>query len=227
MQKPLLIALDRDGTIIPDAEYLGKDPNWRSQLRIYADAIQGLKLLKNSLNNKDYKIVVITNQSGVARGYFSCKTIEEINQELDTKLKKESIEIDSWHYCPYVTLEYAEEKNLQKNNPWVRKTDLRKPGIGMLHQAAKSFGKSLEDFSVYVIGDKIEDVLTGLNANGSGILIKRRDNKYFNPEIWKKLRAKYNLRTYKSISMIDAILKVLKEQDLETIIVSRDSSSHL
>ncbi len=210
MQKPLLIAIDRDDTINEDPGYLGKEENWQSQIKIFPDVIQGLRLLKERLE-VEHKLIVVTNQAGVARGYYPCALVEKINQTIDDQLKKAAIKIDSWQYCPYVDLEYAREKGLLESNPWVKETVLRKPQIGMLEKAAKSFGRKLDDFFVYVIGDKIVDVLTGINAKGKGILVSRKPN--YDKTQWANLTKSYPYRVSKHKDMIGAALRIVGQQN--------------
>ncbi|MFH1211426.1 MAG: HAD-IIIA family hydrolase [Candidatus Woesearchaeota archaeon] len=164
-----LIALDRDGTINVDQGYTGSDPGWREKFALMPNVISGLRKL---LQIKDAKIVVVSNQVGVARGFVSLETVVEINRVLSGMLKAEGIELDGWFQCCYAPIDYAMKKGIPLDSPWIKDTDLRKPDIGMLRQAAESFGMTLDDFSsIYTMGDKATDVQTGLNAGGKGIFL--------------------------------------------------------
>jgi len=174
MNEKYLIGLDRDGTINKDVGYLGRDKNWRDQIILLDGVAEGIKLLKS---DSRFKVIVATNQAGVARGFFDLTRVEEVNREIDKRLRVEGAILDKWYYCPFVTEKYAIEKNIPAGNVWVKNTSMRKPGIGMLEQAAKDLGTRLEDFTdIYYIGDKASDVQTGLNAGGRGILIYNEEN---------------------------------------------------
>ena len=168
MEKEYLIGLDRDGTIIKDIGYLGKDENWKEQINFCENALEGLRLLRQQAN---FKIVTASNQAGVARGFLSIDKMHEVNRYIMEKLKQEGIELDGSYCCPFANKEYAVENNIPEKCPWVKESKYRKPKIGMLETAAKNLGQNLQDFSkIYFIGDKKIDVETGINANGKGIL---------------------------------------------------------
>jgi D-glycero-D-manno-heptose 1,7-bisphosphate phosphatase len=165
----ILIGLDRDGTINYDPGYFGKDPKWKDQTKLLPGVVKGIKILKQLPKTR---VVVCSNQAGVARGYFDIRRVEEINKHINSLLAEQEAEIDSWYYCPYVDQDYAIAKNISHDNPWISDTDLRKPGIGMLRKAALDVEMKLDDFEiVVVIGDKASDVETGLNAGGYGIYV--------------------------------------------------------
>ena len=131
---------DRDGVIIKDYGYVYK--------------IEILKWLKGSvraiqfLNKKKIKVILITNQSGMARGYFSEKDVKKFHNEMNDILNKQKIHIDDFFFCPY-------HPNA-KIKKYKRKSNLRKPGNGMLIKAKKKYNfKSNECF---MIGDQIKDL---------------------------------------------------------------------
>jgi D-glycero-D-manno-heptose 1,7-bisphosphate phosphatase len=171
----ILVGLDRDGTINHDPGHFGKQDNWKELLKIYDGVVEGIKLLNK---NPNIRVVVATNQGGIARGYYNTKRVEEINSTINDFLKKQGAIINNWQYCPYFDEKTAKLKNypssefiLKNNDPRVR---LMKPNIGMLEKAAKEMGYSLKDFEkIYFLGDKVEDVLLGLNIGGKGIMIKK------------------------------------------------------
>jgi len=184
-----LVGVDRDGTIIEDVDYLGRRDNWIYQIEFTEEVFTGLWRLTSK---KDFKVVVITNQAGIARGFFDCKRVEEINQTLDRKLKEEGVVLDGWYYCPFVTKGYAYDKKIPLDSPWIKESYLRKPGIRMLEKFAKDFGIRLCDFEgIYVVGDKTSDIRTGLNAKGKGIWF--RGNEY---EFKKEYKRYYKDRVF-------------------------------
>lgn len=169
MDELILVGLDRDGTINFDPGYYGKDSNWKEQFKFYPGIVEGIYLINENPNTIT---VVASNQAGVARGFYSIERVKEINNFIDEKLMKGRAIISDWQTCPYVSLEYAKKKEMEPNE-WVKNSELRKPGIGMLVNSVKKFGFRLEEFTkIFFLGNKLSDVETGLNANGVGILIK-------------------------------------------------------
>src|SRR3989344_5841604 len=168
MGRRVLIGLDRDGTLIEDVEYLGRLDTWKEQVKILPGVIEALKKLRE---RDDLVLSVISNQAGVARGYFDVNRLVEITNYLKKIFKGENIIFDSWHCCPYVSNSYAVEKGINLDSTFVREGDDRKPGIGMLRSAAKKVSLELSDTIIYFVGDKETDVRTGLNANGKSILV--------------------------------------------------------
>ncbi len=168
-----LVGLDRDGTINVDVGHFGKSPEWKSQLVIYPYVTEGIRRLKTE---PTASVVVATNQAGVARGFYGRERVVEINMYIDDLLRKGGAFIDGWYYCPFVGKDYAERHSLASDNPWVVESDMRKPGTGMLRQAAKDLGVSLDESPVYFVGDTKGDVQAGLNANGKGVLVLNEKN---------------------------------------------------
>jgi len=106
------------------------------------------------LNKSRYKVIVVTNQSGVARGYFTEETVKEINKYIQETLAKQGAFIDRMYYCPHHvegTLEaYRKECHCRKPNP------------GMIEEAVRDFGIDLSNS--FLIGDKIIDIEAGHRA---------------------------------------------------------------
>src|SRR3989338_2923984 len=155
-KKKLLLILDMDGTVIEDRGYLGRNRSWRNEVRLRYDVIGLVSMLQEKY---DATKIVITNQSGVARGYFDSKRVEEINVHIDALLRQNSIRIDNWQYCPDVDADYAGlNKDIRFTKNHIMKTTRRKPGISMVRDGLKELGKKLGDFDeVIVIGDKKTD----------------------------------------------------------------------
>jgi len=175
--KNILVALDRDDTLIYDDDgYFGKSDNWREKIRFYNGAVQAIKILNNFA-----QVIVNTNQIGVARGFYGPERVKEINQFLDTLLKKEGAWVDGWYFSPYVERSWAEKNSLDLNTPWVLDgfPKTRKPQIGMLELAAANFGKNLSFFEkIFVIGDSLDDLNMALNAGGIGIFFNNGKNNH-------------------------------------------------
>ena len=142
----IAVFLDRDGTICKDVHYM-RSPE---QFELLPDAAEGIKLL----NELGVKVIVATNQSGVARGYFTEADLQKIHERMIEELSKRGARIGAIYYCPHHPNDNC---------------DCRKPKIGMLKQAARDFGLDLR--KCFVIGDKRLDVETGQNGGCESILI--------------------------------------------------------
>ena len=144
------VFLDRDGTInINQPEYLHKIEDFKFTPK----AIPALQRLSKT----DYKIIIVSNQSGIGRGYFKEKDLKKLHQWMVKELKKKKIRIDKIYYCPHHP----------KNN-----CPCRKPKIGMFLEAVKDFDISLN--KSWFIGDDERDVITGREANVKTIKIGKR-----------------------------------------------------
>jgi len=185
--KRSLVGLDRDGTINKDSGHFGKSDLWYKELEIYPGVAEGIKLL----NEKNIYVVVITNQAGVARGYFDCERVKEINKEIDKRFRKNGAKIDEWYFCPYVNKEYFLKRDLPVNDSWILpNNEGRKPKIGMLKEACRDLGLKLEETNIFVIGDKQSDVQTGVNAGGRGYLVDMKNH----PEEFLNICKEINLK---------------------------------
>jgi D-glycero-D-manno-heptose 1,7-bisphosphate phosphatase len=147
------VFLDRDGTINEEVNYLGHP----EQLRLLAGAAEAIKLL----NGAGFKVVVVTNQAGVARGYFSEGAVHEIHGVLQKMLSDHGARLDAIYYCPHHPTAglgvYKEDCNC------------RKPKPGMLERAAKDLNINLRES--FVVGDKISDLEAGYAVGGRNILV--------------------------------------------------------
>ncbi len=151
----LAIFLDRDNTIIENDGYLG-DPNQVKLIKGAASAIASLRGL-------GYKIVVVTNQSGVARGLHSEADVEAVNNRVAELVKQTAngASIDAFYYCPY--LPGASVAKYDQDHP------SRKPKPGMLTQAAKDMKLDLS--LCWMVGDADRDIEAGQAAGVRSILI--------------------------------------------------------
>lgn len=144
------VFLDRDGTLIVDKHYLN-DPD---QVEFLASAIKGLKALKQL----GFLLIVVTNQSGVARGLVQEENILKIHQRMQEILKSSQVQIDAFYYSPHAA---------DSNHP------MRKPNPGMLIQAAKDLRLNLDES--FMIGDKEIDVEAGHRAGCKSVLISSQE----------------------------------------------------
>lgn len=144
---PGMLLLDRDGTINREVHYLS-DPNEVDLLPGAAEAIRRVRKL-------GWKAVVVTNQTGLARGYFDEATLEAIHERLRALLLERGAELDALYYCPHLPEEEC---------------DCRKPKTGLLERAARELGVPLE--RSVMVGDKPADIGAGRNAGIPTVLVR-------------------------------------------------------
>ena len=154
MEKKKAVFLDRDGTIVVHEPYLSSP----EQLQLLPNAAEGIRLFKKS----GYLVIVITNQSGIARGFFNEERLAVIHKKLMSMLKSEGIEIDDIYYCPHHAEGIVESYKVD--------CDCRKPKPKMLLNAAKEHNIDLT--KSLMIGDSAVDMLAGKNAGCTCILIR-------------------------------------------------------
>ncbi|MEI7766649.1 MAG: HAD family hydrolase [Phycisphaerae bacterium] len=149
------VILDRDGTIIEDTAYLG-DP---AKVRLLPGAAAALAALKHL----GYKIIIASNQSGVARGMFGEDAVELVNQELCRQLKEAAnVTLDAAYYCPFHPEGSVPQYTME--HEW------RKPQPGMIKQAAADFDLDLSQS--WMIGDADRDIAAGAAAGCRTILLR-------------------------------------------------------
>ena len=147
------VFLDRDGTINEEVEYLSD----LKKFKLLPKVAPAIKLL----NEHGFKVIVITNQAGVARGYFGEDKVKEIHQEMKRQLRGKDAHLDGIYYCPHHPTEGVGK---YKKNCWCRK-----PNPGMLEKAAQDFDLDLS--KSYVIGDQLTDIKLGDNAGCKTVLV--------------------------------------------------------
>jgi len=138
--------LDRDGTIIEDVHYL-PDPG---EIRLLPGAAEGMSLLREA----GYRLICVTNQSGVARGILTERKLHEIHATLQRMLAERGVALDDVYYCPHLP-EGAVAA-------YARECDCRKPKPGMLIRAAEEHGIALA--GSVLIGDSERDIEAGRAA---------------------------------------------------------------
>jgi D-glycero-D-manno-heptose 1,7-bisphosphate phosphatase len=152
------VFLDRDGTIIADAEYLSRP----SRIKLFSKTPGALKLLRKS----GFYLFVVSNQSGVARGYFRESMVRKVHQKLQQMLKARGARIDAFFYCPHYPGGSVKA--------FAKVCDCRKPAIGMIKQAARKYPIDLK--RSYVVGDKMDDLLLAQKAKLAGGILVRTGN---------------------------------------------------
>ncbi len=155
-KKPTAVFLDRDGTIIENHGYLS-DPD---QVELMPGAAEAISRFSAS----GYLVVVVSNQSGVARGLFDEEDLSVVHARLEEVLEADGASLDGSYYCPYLEGPEATE------DAYRRDSELRKPKPGMLLQAARELNVDLS--GSWMIGDSPCDIQAGTLAGCRTILIK-------------------------------------------------------
>jgi len=146
------VFLDRDGTINIEKDYLYRVEDFE-----FTDgAIQGIRLL----NDAGFLVIVVTNQSGVARGYYDEADVEHLHHHIDELLRSAGARVDAWYYCPHHTA---------GNLPYNQDCLCRKPLPGMLLKAASDHAIDLT--RSWMVGDKTADIQAGLAAGCKPVLV--------------------------------------------------------
>ncbi len=148
-----VVFLDRDGTINEEVHYLHKPED----LRLLPGVPEAIRMLKKA----GFTLIVVTNQAGVARGYYTCRDVEKLHGYLNEQLKKEGGAIDAFYYCPHHPVHGIGEYKVVCR--------CRKPDIGMFEAAEKDF--TVDKAHSYMIGDKELDVQAGRNYGVGSILV--------------------------------------------------------
>lgn len=149
------VFVDRDNTLIDDPGYL-RDP---AQVRLLPGVAQAVARLRA----EGFPVVVVSNQSGVARGYFTEDELALVHQRMQDLLRKEGDGVDAIYYCPYLT---GPDAVLEE---YRRDSDLRKPKPGMLFKAAEEMRLDLS--LSWMVGDSSRDVQAGRSAGCRTIMI--------------------------------------------------------
>lgn len=147
------VFLDRDGTINEQMGYI----NHLSRFHLLHGVGKAIKLL----NDKNIPVVVVSNQSGLARGYFPPELLTDVHNRMEELLATEGARLDGIYVCPH--LPNAELSAYRKD------CDCRKPEIGLFTQAAAELAIDLS--RSYVIGDRWSDVRAAANCGATSILV--------------------------------------------------------
>jgi D,D-heptose 1,7-bisphosphate phosphatase len=148
------VFLDRDGTINEEVGYLDR----MEKLQLIPGAAEAIRLI----NKSGMKAVVITNQSGVARGIFTESFVAEINARLQEMLRAEGALIDAFYFCPHHPTEGQVE--------YLKICDCRKPAPGMFLRAAEEL--RIDPNHSYMVGDTLKDIEAGARAGTRGVLVR-------------------------------------------------------
>jgi len=171
MKKTQIAFLDRDGVINssrPNNGYVGS----LKHFKWVPGAVKAIKYL----NDKNYKVVVVTNQSGVARGFFTIKDVKTIHSYIQKKLKENDAKIDKFYFCPF-----HKDGIIKK---YKKTSSLRKPNIGMFRLAQKKW--SIDKKNSLMIGDQRTDMDFAKRAKIKGHLFNEKNlYKFIKKNIFK------------------------------------------
>ncbi len=150
------VFLDRDDTIIKDIPYLSD----AERVELLPGASEAIRML----NEKGIPAIIITNQSGIARGLFDEKALQAVHERLISVLAEDSARIDAIYSCPHYPGGTVKI--------YAVKCNCRKPETGLLEKAAADFSLELE--RCYFIGDKKSDMEAIHRVGGKGVLVGKR-----------------------------------------------------
>jgi D-glycero-D-manno-heptose 1,7-bisphosphate phosphatase len=150
-----VVFLDRDGTLNEEVGYITEIRNLK--------LVQGAGISIKKLNQAGVAAVLVTNQTGAARGYYPEEHILNLNKRLEELLSAEGAHLDAVYYCPHY--------NGGKVAPYNIDCKCRKPEVGMVEQAYSEHS-SFDKTRSYVVGDKATDVELAQNCGARGILLR-------------------------------------------------------
>jgi len=148
------IFLDRDGTLNRNTHYLIEFGDF--------ELLPGVEKALRIFQDLEYRLFVVTNQSGVARGYFTYEAVEDLHRKVGVFFEAKGITIEGFAFCPHhpegTVAAYA------------KVCDCRKPMPGMLHTLSAKYGVDLTQS--FMVGDHDFDAQTGLNAGARGVWLR-------------------------------------------------------
>jgi D-glycero-D-manno-heptose 1,7-bisphosphate phosphatase len=189
------IFLDRDKTLVEDPGYI----NSPEQIKL----LPGISEALVQLGQLGYKLIVVTNQSGVARGITTEQTLKEIHEHLERLLERNGVKLDGIYYCPY-----HPDGNVKK---YRRESDLRKPNPGMLLLASKQMDIDLTQS--WMVGNSYRDIAAGSRAGCKTILLDTPGQtktalNYTKPEY------ETTMPDYKAVNMKEAVNIIRRHEGL-------------
>lgn len=153
MKRPAVF-IDRDGTVNEQMGYI----NHPSRFKLLPGAAEAIRLL----NENHLLAVIVSNQSGVARGYFPIDLVHEVHALMQNTLKEKGARVDGIFFCPHHPRGSVPE--------FAKSCDCRKPGTGLIEQACRAFDIDLS--RSYMIGDRCLDIEAAERSHLKGILVE-------------------------------------------------------
>ncbi len=177
------IFLDRDGNINVEKDYLHRVEDFEFE----EGALEAIKIFSES----EYLIVVVTNQSGVARGYYSEEDVKTLHDYLDRRVRETGGRVDGYYYCPH-----HPEKGI---GDYKKDCGCRKPEPGMFLEAKRDLDIDFENS--IMVGDKMSDVEAGRRLGMRGILVRTGHGKS------EEVKAGRDVEVYDSLYHFSQIFK--------------------
>lgn len=146
--RPAIVFLDRDGTIIEDTHFISSPDD----VRVLPGAAEAIA----RLNQAAIPVVVVTNQSGIGRGYYTAAEYEKVNERIAAELAEAGARIDAVYHCPHAP---------NGDDP----CPCRKPGTALFDEALTALG--ISGSRAAFVGDKVRDVSPALPFGGTGYLL--------------------------------------------------------
>jgi len=153
LKKPAVF-IDRDGTINEQMGYI----NHISRFVLLPGSAEAIKLL----NDHGYLVIIVSNQSGIGRGYFPMELVNKVHAHMKTLLERDNARVDGIFFCPH----YPKGKLSEYSTA----CECRKPKTGLIKMACRDF--DIDMANSYVIGDRCTDIELARNAGLKGILVK-------------------------------------------------------
>jgi D-glycero-D-manno-heptose 1,7-bisphosphate phosphatase len=147
------VFIDRDGTVNEQMGYI----NHISRFVMLPGAAEAIRLL----NRHQYLAIIVSNQSGVARGYYPIGLVDEVHAHMRALMEKEGAFVDGIFFCPHYEKGSVPEYSIE--------CDCRKPRTGLIEKAGKAFEIDMDNS--YVIGDRYSDIELALRSGMKGILV--------------------------------------------------------
>ena len=148
------VFLDRDGTLIEEVGYLDRP----DRIELYPWSIDAIR----ALNAAGIKVVMVTNQSGVARGFFTEDTIAMVHGRIASMLEAGGAHLDAYYYCPH----HPDGKLPE----YTRVCDCRKPGRGLVERAVREFG--VDPAASFAVGDRWFDIALARTVGARSVLVR-------------------------------------------------------
>jgi D-glycero-D-manno-heptose 1,7-bisphosphate phosphatase len=148
------VFLDRDGTLIEDVGYL----DHLNRVSVFPWTVDAVR----ALNRAGFPLVVVTNQSGVARGFFPESFVAATHRYISERLRDGGARIDAYYYCPHHPGGSVA--------PYVRDCDCRKPACGLVERASRALG--LDPARSFVVGDRRGDIELARAVGAKGVLLR-------------------------------------------------------
>jgi D-glycero-D-manno-heptose 1,7-bisphosphate phosphatase len=148
------VFLDRDGTLIEEVGYLDRP----ERVELFPYSIDAIR----AFNRAGLKVVLVSNQSGVARGFFTEETVDRVHRHIADLLAAGGVHLDAYYYCPH----HPDGKVAE----YTRRCECRKPGPGLVERAVREL--DVDPRRSYTVGDRWLDVALARTVGARGVLVR-------------------------------------------------------